>query len=562
MDTLQYGLNIIYKLRQEIRPLAQYGILLLPSFLLGIISVIYTQRVYPLSDMLRSFTIDLAVIAVLIVFRVRIRSFTGIIICVLYFSIFFINLFHIHLYNAPLSLYAIGAFFETNTSELSEFVLDYASLSTALLFLIPCTIAVFYAKLSKENRICTNKYIIAFCVVYAIIIISVAITKKQRYIKSHFGAYFVYNTYKYFTERESAIAEHEKVYFSGARSIGGQSPETYIIILGESASRFHMSCYGYTRKTTPHLDMLVDGVSNQPYTTFAFDNVISSETHTIPSLRNMLLIQELVDGKEVVRGSILDVLRSAGFKTWWISNQIPAPARTTTSMIAAGADVVHYLNRSIDEGRTSQYDEVVLPDLKKALCDSAERKVIFIHLLGSHLSYALRYPATFGVFTDSKGLVNRAWHTATHKKYINAYDNSILYTDSVIDDILTYATGQTCPVGVLYVSDHGQEVYYNLPIRGQAAHNPTRNMFAVPLFAFVSDGYVTNHVSLVQQMKLRRQTPYMTKGFAHTIASFTGVTFDAFDEKASFFSEAYTPSQRIVVGQYDYDALPTKEATS
>ena len=41
------------------------------------------------------------------------------------------------------------------------------------------------------------------------------------------------------------------------------------------------------------------------------------------------------------------------------------------------------------------YDAVVLPELEKVLGNAVERKAVFIHLMGSHLTYALRYPPEF-----------------------------------------------------------------------------------------------------------------------------------------------------------------------
>ena len=63
-------------------------------------------------------------------------------------------------------------------------------------------------------------------------------------------------------------------------------PRTYVFIVGESANRNHFSLYGYKRNTTPRLEAMRDEL-------VIFDDVISPDTHTIPSLRKVLLFPEL-----------------------------------------------------------------------------------------------------------------------------------------------------------------------------------------------------------------------------------------------------------------------------
>ena len=54
-------------------------------------------------------------------------------------------------------------------------------------------------------------------------------------------------------------------------------PRTYVFIVGESANRNHLSLYGYKRNTTPKLEAMRDEL-------VVFEDVISPDTHTIPSL--------------------------------------------------------------------------------------------------------------------------------------------------------------------------------------------------------------------------------------------------------------------------------------
>ena len=94
-----------------------------------------------------------------------------------------------------------------------------------------------------------------------------------------------------------------------------------------------------------------------------FDDVISPDTHTIPSLRKVLLFPELRQGDSILSSpSVLTLLNSAGFTTYWISNQaVNVEGATGVRLFAEDAKHVSFLNMARDEGRSVSYDAVVLP---------------------------------------------------------------------------------------------------------------------------------------------------------------------------------------------------------
>jgi heptose-I-phosphate ethanolaminephosphotransferase len=127
---------------------------------------------------------------------------------------------------------------------------------------------------------------------------------------------------------------------------------------------------------------------------------------------------------------IVGLLGQAGFETWWLSNQTAnSDGLTGTYLFAGDADHRYFFNKSRSEGHSISYDEALLEPLSNALQAKSRSKAIFIHLLGSHLSYHLRYPEEFDFFTSGEGLTEVG---VTRKKpeevaYINSYDNSIRY---------------------------------------------------------------------------------------------------------------------------------------
>ena len=103
------------------------------------------------------------------------------------------------------------------------------------------------------------------------------------------------------------------------------------------------------------------------------------------------------------------------------------------------------------------YDAVVLPELEKVLGNAVERKAVFIHLMGSHLTYALRYPPEFGVFSSTDDIPTKPWRPESAKRYVNTYDNSILYTDLIVSGIINAVKRKGGNAFVVYFSIMGRK---------------------------------------------------------------------------------------------------------
>ncbi len=92
------------------------------------------------------------------------------------------------------------------------------------------------------------------------------------------------------------------------------------------------------------------------------------------------------------------MMKQAGYKTFWITNQQTMTKRNTMlTTFSEQADEQVYLNNNRNQN-AAQYDGDVIEPFNKALSDPAQRKLIVVHLLGTHMSYQYRYPPTFDKF--------------------------------------------------------------------------------------------------------------------------------------------------------------------
>ena len=309
-----------------------------------------------------------------------------------------------------------------------------------------------------------------------------------------------------------------------------EQPKTLILVIGESTNRQHMSLYGYPRQTTPKLDALRNQLT-------VFNKVIGPRPYTIEVLQQVLTFadQENPD-LYLTTPSLMNIMKQAGYKTFWITNQQTMTKRNTMlTNFSQQTDEQFYLNNSRDQNSRS-YDESVLEPFQKVLADPAEKKLIIVHLLGTHMKYEYRYPPEFARFNDRAGLAD--WATPDQIPVINNYDNAVLYNDEVVANLIS-SFSATNPNGLLvYFSDHGEDVFDSPghKILGRNEGRPTEPMYAVPFFTWESESWKKFHPRDLSKFADR---PYQTSHFIHTWADLVGLRFEGFDSTKSLVSKDF-----------------------
>lgn len=301
-----------------------------------------------------------------------------------------------------------------------------------------------------------------------------------------------------------------------------------------------MSVYGYHRTTTPEIDSIANDL-------IVFNDVISSHAQTNASLRVALTQSTAEQGQEYRKAlSIIDIANHAGFKTWWISNQ--QPVRATLASIAAQANETQFISNDYQGVEVNRYDGFMLPYIEKAIADTAKHKAIFIHMMGSHAQYSNRYPKEFEYFSDNN--VNAYDDDLSSSKInaINEYDNSVRYTDYVINQ--AYKLIQQDPAhikGLTLLSDHGEEVFDSINIKGHSPDNVSADMLEVPMVSWLSEGYKKSREATVSAMLSNRDRSFRLDNFYHFAANLMGIRSVYISEKNSLTSSLFqAPTERLV----------------
>lgn len=343
--------------------------------------------------------------------------------------------------------------------------------------------------------------------------------------------------------------------FGAYQTAGEHTPQIVVMIIGESSRYDRWSLNGYQRETNPllkdepNLISLTDVVTAVSATRLSVPILVSRKPAT----------QSLQAGFS--EKSFLTAYKEAGFKTYWLSNQISfGKFDTPVSVFANEADVTQFLNLG-GFTNNSSYDQVLLEPLKNAIKDPAEKKLIVLHTLGNHWNYSQRHPQEFDKWQPSLfGMINPAYTDLRLKQQLNnSYDNSILYTDWFLSQVIGTLKSSSQLTSMMYISDHGQTLYDGNCKLAFHGHN-TEYEFHVPALVWYSDLYQATYPAKVEQLRHHRKARLATENVFHSLLDMADIHYGTEQLDRSFLSSTFTPHKRYVdsYGWTDYDNATLK----
>ena len=315
--------------------------------------------------------------------------------------------------------------------------------------------------------------------------------------------------------------------------------EVYVVVLGESTSRAHFGLYNYYRATTPKLTSIKNQLS-------VYNDVISAHPHSITSITKLLTLGNYENPDKIGDGSIVQLANSAGFETTWLSNQRPIGVyESLVTKIALSSSRTNFLT-TIQGVHNKVMDGALLPELETILANnSSSKKLIIIHLMGTHVNYVNRYPEDFNTFTDTP-LSN--YKSNKIFKTINHYDNAVLYTDYVVSQIIQKIKTLNKKSFVLYFSDHGEELFKDYNMAGHNEDISTKDMYDVPFLLWQSENF-KEHMQLESVV----DRPYMLDDLFHSLADLLEISAQEVDLERSIFSSKFKKRKRIILKNSEYD---------
>lgn len=262
-----------------------------------------------------------------------------------------------------------------------------------------------------------------------------------------------------------------------------------ILVIGESSRRSNWSLNNYIKKTNPLLIKQKNIIN--------FSNMVSISNITRSSIPIIITRKNSNDADIFYfkEPSIITLFNQAGYETFWLSMQQQYGFfDNTTSIYSKEAKNINFLNNA-DYSTKGKFDSTIIEKLNYIMSKKKSKKLIIIHTLGSHQKYSDRYPENYDYFKPSLNELNI--YDPRNPKYktqsINSYDNSILYTDYVLNQIIeVFKKNKDEESFLLYSSDHGEDLFDNTC--NKSGHgNATIYNYEIASFTWYSDLYQKNN---------------------------------------------------------------------
>ena len=346
----------------------------------------------------------------------------------------------------------------------------FAFIPILLLWLVKIKRQTFF--IESRNRILTTIGVIVVCtiVIWSNMKYLTYFSRENLDLKYFINPLFVIDSGVKYTKKNYFPNKKEKFKVIGDDAVISdikKQKTVGIFIVGETARADRFSLNGYKKLTNPRLEK--QKMMN-------FSNVSSCGTSTaysVPCMFSLLGKDDYSPQKADNQSNVLDILHKAGVKVFWLDNN------STCKGACARVE-----NKNIfSQGK---FDISMLDNLKSYIDNQKSDVLVVLHSLGSHgPKYYKRYPQAFEIFTP---VCNSTPEECTNIEVNNAYDNSILYTDYLIDSTIKLVKKNYPNSFVFYASDHGE----SLGEKGVYLHSlpyiiAPKEQTHVPMLAWFSD---------------------------------------------------------------------------
>lgn len=387
----------------------------------------------------------------------------------------------------------VAALLATNRGEAFEFINAYfnAHVVAIVAGLIPYTALLWWAgkrlgntQHPKMSRILAVAFGAGLC-----------ITIPTFWIYRYTAVGFTRNIIQIVCEPSADKLHHTNV---TVKATSADQPPVIVWIIGESLTSHHCSLYGYEKNTNPLLQKKVDNAE-----ALLFTHVQAAGLYTQASFQLMMGTYSKDMGnrkKWYTCPTVPDIAKAAGYRTLWISNQSKKGLYdNTVGQYSELCDTSIFIGNKFAGVQRTSVDGALLPVVKDVLVQPNGRKFVFVHLMGCHSMFDMRYPASFAKFKES----DYANRPEEQRVKLSTYDNAVLYNDYVVDALMNLVADQEAVV--VYSPDHGLDIFESNPT--VASHgNPSNPIsskagYDIPFLIYATKTYRQRHPDTMERMK-------------------------------------------------------------
>lgn len=316
---------------------------------------------------------------------------------------------------------------------------------------------------------------------------------------------YVVNTVRYYNHQKKRNAK--EILLPDGR-IATESRDVCVLIIGESARRDHFSYYGYAKNTNPYTSS--DSMTALP--------AVAAATNTITAVRAIMQPEP--------SGKLLEILPNylyrLGVDVSWRTSNWGEPPTHFPNYLKKGE-----LRKRYPDAEQKLYDGILLCGLKEEIGSCKKKKqFVVIHTYTNHgPTYSTNYPPRFEVFKPVCKTVEMA--RANRDELLNAYDNSIIYTDYLIHSVISILKEMPeCRSCVLYMSDHGESLgENNLYMHGVPMFMAPKEQTEIPFLVWSNDTTIA----------IKRLESVEQYSIYHSVLDFLGIESPVLKPSMSIF---------------------------
>ena len=330
-----------------------------------------------------------------------------------------------------------------------------------------------------------------------------AMFRENRDLKYMIAPYNIINSsYSYYKHKAPKKNLPLVTYGEDSHFIGNSknSPKLMVLVIGETARAESFSLNGYHKNTNPKL-------SQQEIINFT--QVSSCGTATAVSVPCMFSGMPRQNYDEQVanhREGLLDIAKRAGYQVTWIDNN--SGCKGVCDRVSEFKIPEPIKQKWCKDGECK--DDILLDSLNAYLAtlpkDDNRRHLIVLHQVGSHgPAYYKRIPTQFKVFHPTCD--TNAIQGCSQESLINSYDNTILYTDYILNEIIEkLKTIKHYQTGLWYLSDHGESTgEHGLYLHGAPYAIAPSQQTHIPMMMWFSNTWKQQAIQQVKCLAQQRQ---------------------------------------------------------
>lgn len=426
----------------------------------------------------------------------------------------------------------IDNFAQTNAAEAKTYVSWGSILYVLILGVIPAIIAsrarVIYAPLQREIFLRASGLALSLVVFSGLAGIFYKDFAAAGRNNQHVHQYLVPNQLIYsvakfmYLELKGSGAPFQDLASNAHHNHHGDTPELFVLVLGETARAQEFSWNGYSRNTNPYTHDQ-GFVSLGPVAACGTATAVS-----VPCMFSFLDHSHYSRALANNQSNLLDAIEHSGFDVFWIDNNTGCKGvcnRIPHQQILPDSDA------SLCDGEYC-YDEILLSHLRTFLERPLERDtMIVLHMIGSHgPTYYRRYPDAFRKYLPD--CPRSDIQNCTQNEITNTYDNTITYSDYVLAETAKLLDDTNLPSSLLYISDHGESLGESgLYLHGMPMALAPKEQTSVPELIWFSAEFKDRfNINDVCMKAIANKGPHSQDELTHTVLGLLSVSLSAYSE--------------------------------